>query len=109
MRGAGPAQEDAVMRLVSRESKGRLDHEAFVDRRAALGALRDELGALAGAVGRTARTGDFDEERGRTITVLDTPGTDPRREGVVLRRGVVRRHAGSLEALRVARPAVVAS
>ena len=74
------------MKLVSREYKVMLDHEPFVDRRAALRALRDELDALAGAIGRIAMKGDFDEEVERTIVFLDTPETALRRGGFVLRR-----------------------
>jgi hypothetical protein len=74
------------MRLVSREYKVMVDHEAFADRRAALGSLREELNALAGIVGRISAKGDFDEEKDRTILFLDTPDTDLRHGGFVLRR-----------------------
>lgn len=73
------------MKIVSREYKVMLDHEPFVDRRAALEALRGDLDALVGAIEGVAATGGFDEERRRTIVFLDTPETALRRGGFVLR------------------------
>ena len=73
------------MKLGSREYKVMLDHEPFVDRPAALGALREDIKVVAAAVGGMSTTGGFDEERRRTVVFLDTPEHDLRRGGFVLR------------------------